>query len=119
MKRFICRRLITGILTIFIVFVLNFLLIQAAPGSPVTTLMGKENHDPEIRAMLEEKYGFDQPIIVQLGRQLEMLFHGDLAKAKEIYSWVVCACGNDLDKLLTRERIAQIVKEKAELQLFA
>ena len=78
MKRFICRRLITGILTIFIVFVLNFLLIQAAPGSPVTTLMGKENHDPEIRAMLEEKYGFDKPVIVQLGRQLEMLFHGDL-----------------------------------------
>ncbi len=52
-------------------------------------------------------------------RTLPSLFHGDLEKAREVYSWVVRACGNDLDKLLTRERIAQIVKEKAELQLFA
>ena len=52
-------------------------------------------------------------------RTMPSLFHGDLEKAREVYSWVVRACGNDLDKLLTRERIAQIVKEKAELQLFA
>ena len=52
-------------------------------------------------------------------RTMPSLFRGDLEKAREVYSWMVRACGNDLDKLLTRERIAQIVKEKAELQLFA
>ena len=52
-------------------------------------------------------------------RAMPSLFHGDQEKAGEVYSWVVRACGNELDKLLTRERIAQIVKEKAELHLLA
>lgn len=40
--------------------------------------MGKDNHDPAAREALMEKYGYDQPIIVQLGRQLKALAHGDL-----------------------------------------
>lgn len=78
MKRYVLRRIITGILTVLIVFVLNFFLIQAAPGDPVTTLMGKDNHDPEVRQALIEKYGYDQPIAVQLGKQLQTLLQGDL-----------------------------------------
>ena len=78
MKRYVLRRIITGILTVLIVFILNFFLIQAAPGDPVTTLMGKDNHDPEVRQALIEKYGYDQPVIVQLGKQLQTLMHGDL-----------------------------------------
>lgn len=78
MKRYVLRRIITGILTVLIVFVLNFFLIQAAPGDPVTTLMGKDNHDPEVRQALIEKYGYDQPVVVQLGWQLKTLLQGDL-----------------------------------------
>lgn len=78
MKRYVLRRIITGILTVLIVFILNFFLIQAAPGDPVTTLMGKDNHDPEVRQALIEKYGYDQPVIVQLGKQLQTLLQGDL-----------------------------------------
>ena len=43
----------------------------------------------------------------------------DLAKAEKIYSWVAEACGNELGKVMTKERIEQIVREKAELDLLS
>lgn len=52
-------------------------------------------------------------------RTMPSLFQGDLAKAEKIYSWVVKACGKELDKTMTKDRIEQIVREKAELELFS
>ena len=52
-------------------------------------------------------------------RTMPSLFQGDLAKAEKIYSWVAEACGNELDKTMTKDRIEQIVREKAELELFS
>ena len=34
MKKFILRRIFSGILTVLIVFTLNFVLVKAAPGPP-------------------------------------------------------------------------------------
>lgn len=55
MKRYIIRRILSGILTVLVVFALSFIIIKAAPGDPIKTLMGKDNNDPELRAALEEK----------------------------------------------------------------
>lgn len=77
-KRFVLRRIFTGILTIIIVFALNFVVIKMAPGDPITTLMGKENNSPELRAALEEKYGFDKPLPVQFASYLKTAVKGDL-----------------------------------------
>ncbi len=52
-------------------------------------------------------------------RTMPSLFQGDLAKAEKIYSWVAEACGNELGKVMTKERIEQIVREKAELDLLS
>ena len=41
MSKYILRRLFSGILTILMVFVLDFIIIKAAPGDPVRTIMGK------------------------------------------------------------------------------
>lgn len=78
MKRFIIRRILSGILTVAIVFALNFVIMKAAPGDPITTLMGKENQSPELRAALEEKYGLDKPLIVQFTSYLKTSLKGDL-----------------------------------------
>ena len=40
-------------------------------------------------------------------------------KNQKIYSWVAEACGNELGKVMTKERIEQIVREKAELDLLS
>ena len=55
MKRYVIRRIFSAILTVFIVLTLNFIIIKAAPGDPIKSLMGKDTNDPAQRAALEEK----------------------------------------------------------------
>jgi peptide/nickel transport system permease protein len=75
---YLARRTMTLIpLLIGITFV-SFVVIQAAPGSPVE-LMVDMNPDasPELRQRLEEYWGLDQPIHVQYWRWLKRLAVGD------------------------------------------
>lgn len=78
MKKYALKRTLTGLLTVLIVFAINFVIIKAAPGDPISTLMGKENNDPEIRAALEEKYGLNKPMPVQFVSYLKTAMTGDL-----------------------------------------
>jgi len=78
LKRYIGKRVLTGIITILIVFSINFVIINIAPGDPVKTLMGQETDDPELRAALEEKYGLDEPLPVQYLTYLKNALKGDL-----------------------------------------
>ena len=74
MLRYAIRRLITSLLTIFLVITLTFFLMQMVPGGP---FLG-ENVNPEITERLLAKYGYDQPIPVQYVRYLRALLQGDL-----------------------------------------
>lgn len=78
MKRYLLKRLIMGILTILIVFTLNFVIIHLAPGDPIKTLMGRERDDPEMRMALEEKFGLNKPLHEQYFRYLQTALSGDL-----------------------------------------
>lgn len=78
MKKYALKRTLTGLLTVLIVFAINFVIIKAAPGDPISTLMGKENNDPEIRVALEEKYGLNKPMPVQFVSYLKTAMTGDL-----------------------------------------
>lgn len=78
MKRFVIRRIFSGILTALIVFTLNFVIIKAAPGDPIKTLMGKDTNDPVLRAALEEKWGLNEPEYKQYLNYLNNALHGDL-----------------------------------------
>lgn len=78
MKRYVSKRVFTGIITILIVFLINFVLINLAPGDPIKTLMGKESDDPVLRAALEEKHGLNKPLPVQFFKSLSNAAKGDL-----------------------------------------
>ena len=78
MKRYVVKRIFSGLLTVLLVFTLNFVIIKAAPGDPIKTLMGKENSDPQLRAALEEKWGLNQPQYVQYFNYLRNAVQGDL-----------------------------------------
>lgn len=78
MKRYIGKRLLTGLLTIIIVFSINFIIIRLAPGDPIKTLMGKETDDPVLKAALEHKYGLDKPLPTQFIVYLKTALTGDL-----------------------------------------
>ena len=78
MTRFVLKRIISGLLTVLMVFVINFSIIKAAPGDPIKTLMGKETDDPQMRAALEEKWGLDKSLPEQFWSQFSNALKGDL-----------------------------------------
>jgi oligopeptide transport system permease protein len=74
MLRFLLRRLIVAIPTLFVVITAAFFMMRAAPGSPFS---GDRKLPPEIEKNIEAKYGMDQPILVQYGSYLSGVLHGD------------------------------------------
>ena len=82
MLRYARRRLITSLLTLLLVIVLTFFLMQIVPGGP---FLG-ENVNPEVTQKLLEKYGYDQPIMVQFGNYIRGLFQGDMGVSMVVKS---------------------------------
>ena len=82
MFRYAIRRFITSIVTLFLVIVLTFFLMQIVPGGP---FLG-ENVNPEVTQKLLEKYGYDQPIMVQFGNYMRALFQGDMGVSMVVKS---------------------------------
>jgi peptide/nickel transport system permease protein len=79
--RILVRRIATGILTLFLVTILVFLLIHLAPGTPLAGSIesdGLGRVDPRVRAELERLYHLDRPLHVQYGLWLRGLVQGDL-----------------------------------------
>jgi peptide/nickel transport system permease protein len=81
LKTYILRRLFTGVITITMVFSINFILMHLAPGDPVTIIMGKDNQDPVLRKALMEKYSLDKPLPVQYVIYLKQVIQGDLGES--------------------------------------
>jgi oligopeptide transport system permease protein len=74
MLRFVFRRLIVAIPTLFVVITAAFFMMRAAPGNPFS---GDRKLPPEIEKNIEAKYGMDKPLIVQYGTYLAGVLHGD------------------------------------------
>jgi oligopeptide transport system permease protein len=75
MLRFLVRRLLVAIPTLFVVITVAFFMMRAAPGNPFST---DRKLPPEILKNIEAKYHMDQPLIVQYGEYLGGVLHGDL-----------------------------------------
>lgn len=68
MTGFIIRRLLSIVVTFFIVSLIIFLMMHAIPGGPFDG--GEMPLPPEVRAQLEQRYGLDQPVYVQYVRYM-------------------------------------------------
>jgi peptide/nickel transport system permease protein len=74
---FIIRRIFTAILTVVAVSLVIFLLLQAAPGDPVTTLTAGHKVPPERLEMIRRSLNLDKPMYVQYWLWLKGIFQGD------------------------------------------
>jgi oligopeptide transport system permease protein len=74
MLRFLLRRLIVAIPTLFLVVTAAFFMMRAAPGSPFS---GDRKLPPEIERNIEAKYGMDKPLVAQYATYLGGVLHGD------------------------------------------
>jgi len=75
MTKFIIRRLIGLVPTLFIIITLSFFIVRVAPGGPFDR---DKRLPPEIMKNIEAKYHLDDPLIVQYGRYLFNIIRGDL-----------------------------------------
>jgi len=79
MKTAIIQRILLGFFLLIAVIVLNFLLLQLAPGDVVDAMLAEGGGgDPALAAKLREAYGLDQPVYIQLFKYLGQVLTGDL-----------------------------------------
>ena len=78
MQRYLFKRILSGILIIFISLGISFALIHAAPGNPISILAGHDNPSPEMIESLTIKYGLDKSKPVQFANYMKTLLKGDL-----------------------------------------
>ncbi len=77
--RFILTRLLQAVPVVLGVVVLNFLLLQLAPGDAATVLAGEAGGaPPEYVEQLRARFGLDKPVLVQLGLYLKNILLLDL-----------------------------------------
>jgi peptide/nickel transport system permease protein len=77
--RFLVRRILTGILVVWLISLIVFGLFFVAPHNVATLLLGKfAAQNQQLVASVTHQLGLDQPITVQYGHFIARLLHGDL-----------------------------------------
>ena len=74
MGKYIVKRVILAIFTIFIISLITFFAMNAIPGGPFNSEKAKS---PAVMKELEARYGLDQPLIVQYKNYMAGVLHGD------------------------------------------
>ncbi len=77
MVKYIGKRLLTSIITIWAVVTIVFFLVRLMPGGP----FDGEKITPEMKAQLNEKYGLDKPVGEQYTMYMKNLLKGDLGQS--------------------------------------
>lgn len=72
--KYLARRILYMALTLFLIATITFFLMKLLPGTPFTN---EEKLSPEQIYIMNEKYGLNDPVIVQYGRYLLGLIQGD------------------------------------------
>ena len=80
MTMYIARRLLMLIPVLLGVTFLTFAIVQVTPGDPVVLMLGNYA-TPERVAELRDQLGFNDPFLVQYGRYVWKVLHGDLGKS--------------------------------------
>jgi peptide/nickel transport system permease protein len=75
MLRFVIRRLLLAVTTLFAISVITFSLFFAVPASPATVMCGK-NCSPTQIAQVERRLGIDRPKVEQYGTFVKAIFVG-------------------------------------------
>ncbi len=73
--RYILKRLVMSVITLFLIIAATFFLMHLVPGGP---FLGDKNLPPNILHNLEAKYGLNRPLYLQFFTYVHDMLHGDL-----------------------------------------
>ena len=75
MAKYIVKRALIGVVTLFALATITFFMMHIIPGSPFA---GETSRLPaSVRETLIESYGLDQPLTTQFATYLKNVLHGD------------------------------------------
>jgi peptide/nickel transport system permease protein len=81
MLRFILRRVLSAIPSLFGLMIVTFLLIRMVPADPAAALAG-DNATPDQIAAIRHQYGFDRPVYQQLLLYFGQVFRFDFGESE-------------------------------------
>jgi len=81
MLRFMLRRVLLALPSLFGLLVITFLLIRVVPADPAAALAG-DNATPEQIARIRHQYGFDRPLVAQFGLYIVDVAHLDFGESQ-------------------------------------
>ncbi|MGL5541296.1 MAG: ABC transporter permease [Erysipelotrichaceae bacterium] len=73
MSKYILKRLGIALLTLFVILLILFLMLEFMPGTP----FNDEKLTAAQRAILEAKYGLDQPFVIRFFTYIKLMLQGD------------------------------------------
>ncbi len=82
MTKYIAKRLIMSILTLFAIIFVLFVLIRIMPGNPFPV----ERMSAEMILQKRLELGLDKPILVQFADYMSMLMHGSFGNGTSLYN---------------------------------
>jgi len=100
MLRFIIRRVLLGILVMWLVTTGTFLLFFVAPTNVARTIAGQKAPQATVE-IIQHRLGLDDPLIVQYGRFLGDALHGDLGFSFFSNAPVTSIIGRDLSPTIS------------------
>ncbi len=106
---FVARRLAQGVIVIFAVATLVFVLLRVAPGDPLTVLGEQPQLSPAAVDRLRRTFGLDQPVPVQYVRYLANLARGEFGVSLTQHRPVLTAIGDALPNTLLLAAAALLV----------
>ena len=86
MLRYVLRRFLTAIPTLFVIVTISFFLMRVAPGGPFNQEKGL---NPVIKANLEKVYHLNEPLWKQYLLYLNNLLHGDFGPSYNLPDFTV------------------------------
>ena len=86
MLRYVFRRFLTAIPTLFVIVTISFFLMRVAPGGPFNQEKGL---NPVIKANLERVFHLDEPLWKQYLLYLNNLLHGDFGPSYNLPDFTV------------------------------
>ncbi|ABG03834.1 binding-protein-dependent transport systems inner membrane component [Rubrobacter xylanophilus DSM 9941] len=77
MLRYVAKRLVYMLITLFVIVSVTFFISKLLPGTP----FADDKLTPQIREQLFEKYGLDEPLYVQYAKYVWNVAQGDLGNS--------------------------------------
>ncbi len=80
MVKYMAKRFVVALFTVFVAATITFFLMKLVPGSPFAS----EKSNEIAQAAMNEKYGLDKPVYVQYFKYIKQLLNGDLGVSLKI-----------------------------------